>query len=1475
MRFPPLRRLYRLRRPSLALLIALLAVFCRPSAHGQESVYQGCFPGNNGSLSDDTAFEALSGKGVSITNFFKNWDSSSGPYTFPTSTVDAMRNHGSIPMLTWQPEGASSDATYALANIANGNFDTFITQWALDAKAWGYPFFLRFAHEMNGNFYPWGAGVNGNTSADYIAAWRHVHDIFVRNGVTNVTWVWCVNTNYTGSAAISGLYPGDNYVDWISLDSYNRITNTWADFSTRSQPTLDQMTAIAPGKPILVAEAGCHEDTTGNYDKGQWFRNALANYLKFSAPRIKAWSYFNYSNPDGNDWRINTSTKALADYQYCVGLSYYSSNVYGSLTTSPIQPLLNDATTTDTMPPFVSMVAPMLSTVQTGVQTGINVLASDKSGVSKVTFSINGTLVSTVTSSPYQYRWTVPATAGAAYTLVSTAYDAAGNTAASTVQVTSKAPPAAPTGVAASDGTYTDKVRVTWSSVGTALSYEVWRGSTNNSANAVKLNTSLVTGTTYDDTTAAYTTPAYYWVKTVDDTGPSAFSASDTGYRALPAAPSAPGGVSATDGVYNDNTLVGWNSVSTATSYEVWRNTVNSTSTATRLASALTGTSYADTTGAYAKGYYYWLKAVNEGGTSAFSVAGYGYRGNLPTITAPNNTTTNQNAATGALAVTIGDQETAAASLTLAAASSNTTLVPTANLTLGGSGANRTVTVTPAANQTGSALVTLTVTDADGGQASASFVLTVNALPTISSVANVGINKNTSTGALAFTVGDAETAAASLAVTGASSNTTLAPTASIIFGGTGANRTVTVTPASNQSGTATIGLTVSDGQGSTTTSFVLTVVDPSTIIWTALSMASMLTWSTGTNWSNGVTPPSGIPSIIYLAGSTLPTGTINTNNDLTAPFGLNSLTLSGNGPANGISTVNITGGQVGFAALSDGTAPSINLAATAGTGAAAALIYNLGLPVSLGANTTVTGDGSATFVASGVLSGAGGLTKTGSGVLVLAGANTYAGKTIISGGTNGVLGVTNASGLGNGGALQVNTGATSPTIQLHIDGTGSNGTIAMTNGFGGNSGITTTIDVANNGGGTTVNTVQLNGSTTGWGNAVTLNVTGANGYGLSIAQLKSTGGSAGTETLNPTSAPLTLGTFLGANNNTTLVLDGTNTGSAVTGAIVNGSAVVSLTKSNVGAWLLGGSNTYTGATAVNAGTFTVNGSLNNTSGVSVAAAGTLSGKGTIGAVTTINGTHSPGVGVGTQTFTAALTYGATSHLAWALAANLATGAGTNFSTVNAAAVTVTGKAVVDLVFNGTGSAVDFRNDFWKQTHTWTILTSSALNGTFNMGNVGNDVGGRSANAYGWFSFQQTSTALNAVWTPYTPSQAWQYAYFGANMNNAAIAGDTADPDGDGLPNLLEYALGNSPVVANKSGITGTISSGYLVMTYTLAKGATDITAQPERSADLFTWSNQGITTQVVSDDGTIQTIQASVPVSTNARVYLRLHVTRP
>ena len=110
------------------------------------------------------------------------------------------------------------------------------------------------------------------------------------------------------------------------------------------------------------------------------------------------------------------------------------------------------------------------------------------------------------------------------------------------------------------------------------------------------------------------------------------------------------------------------------------------------------------------------------------------------------------------------------------------------------------------------------------------YTLGGNASPTISAIAAQSTAQNTATSAIAFTVGDQETAVASLTVSGSSSNTTLVPNGNLVFGGSGANRTLTITPATGQTGTSTITVNVNDGTSTTGTTFTLTVTGGSTVV---------------------------------------------------------------------------------------------------------------------------------------------------------------------------------------------------------------------------------------------------------------------------------------------------------------------------------------------------------------------------------------------------------------------------------------------------------------------------------------------------------------------------------------------------------------------------------------------------------------------------------------------------------------------
>jgi hypothetical protein len=143
-----------------------------------------------------------------------------------------------------------------------------------------------------------------------------------------------------------------------------------------------------------------------------------------------------------------------------------------------------------------------------------------------------------------------------------------------------------------------------------------------------------------------------------------------------------------------------------------------------------------------------------------------------------------------------------------------------------------------------------------------------------------------------------------------------------------------------------------------------------------------------------------------------------------------------------------------------------------------------------------------------------------------------------------------------------------------------------------------------------------------------------------------------------------------------------------------------------------------------------------------------------------------------------------------------------------------------------------------------------------------------------FTYDQPVT-VNVQPGPYTQ---WKIANFGANASNPAVAGDTVDAENDGLPNLLKYALGDSPSASCVSGITVVNNGATLTMNYSLASAATDVTVTASITSNVSgspTWTTNGVTQTMLSDNGTTQQWQATAPVNGAPLLFMRLTVTRP
>lgn len=264
-------------------------------------------------------FEQLSHKHAEIVMYFADWAHS----RFDMAQLQAIAARNSVPEIAWEPWNASRgpyrgirQPRYTLASIIDGSHDAYIWSWARGLARFGRPVLLRFAQEMNLRAYPWSEFNNGNRPGQFVAAWRHVHDIFAQAGAGNVRWVWSPSAKYLDRAP----YPGSAYVDVLALTGFNGGTlpdwGGWKSFAGVFDSSLSSLHAIDPAKPVQISEIGSAE---AGGDKAAWLRAAFADLA--SKPFVTSVVWFDLNKE--SQWEIDSSPAALRAFQAGVGNSRY------------------------------------------------------------------------------------------------------------------------------------------------------------------------------------------------------------------------------------------------------------------------------------------------------------------------------------------------------------------------------------------------------------------------------------------------------------------------------------------------------------------------------------------------------------------------------------------------------------------------------------------------------------------------------------------------------------------------------------------------------------------------------------------------------------------------------------------------------------------------------------------------------------------------------------------------------------------------------------------------------------------------------------------------------------------------------------------------------------------------------------------------------------------------------------------------
>jgi hypothetical protein len=183
-------------------------------------------------------FGRAAGRQPDLVGYFSGW---AEPFDLPFAKL--MHEHNAVPFVQIDPTYASMTA------ITAGDYDSYLRAYADSVRAYGHPVVIGFAHEMNAPWYPWGFG--HLAPATFIAAWRHIVNLFRAAGADNVTWLWTINADLPGTGPVGDWWPGGHYVTWVGIDGYYyRPADTFMSVFGR---TIDQVRKFTQ-KPVLLSE---------------------------------------------------------------------------------------------------------------------------------------------------------------------------------------------------------------------------------------------------------------------------------------------------------------------------------------------------------------------------------------------------------------------------------------------------------------------------------------------------------------------------------------------------------------------------------------------------------------------------------------------------------------------------------------------------------------------------------------------------------------------------------------------------------------------------------------------------------------------------------------------------------------------------------------------------------------------------------------------------------------------------------------------------------------------------------------------------------------------------------------------------------------------------------------------------------------------------------------------------------------------
>ena len=227
------------------------------------------------------------------------------------SNVQQVLNHGKQVQLVIE----FHDSFANLNAIAQGLYDNYLHAFINDLRKDGRHLWVRPLHELNSDWYSWGIYKPGNTIGLFISAWKHIVQVF-RSSKANVSFQLCYNyiDPCDKPARFELMYPGDNYVDAVGVNVYNRAGldqwhTTYPSFQALFTPAYARLTNLTR-KPLFIGEMSA---TSYGGDKCQWITDAFNAWSQF--PQVVTMNWFLESKQEGpvwGDWNLTTAEQEQA-----------------------------------------------------------------------------------------------------------------------------------------------------------------------------------------------------------------------------------------------------------------------------------------------------------------------------------------------------------------------------------------------------------------------------------------------------------------------------------------------------------------------------------------------------------------------------------------------------------------------------------------------------------------------------------------------------------------------------------------------------------------------------------------------------------------------------------------------------------------------------------------------------------------------------------------------------------------------------------------------------------------------------------------------------------------------------------------------------------------------------------------------------------------------------------------------------------